>query len=201
MSTEPAPAEAVCNRWDNTDCHGTRYCPPRCPRFDGKDGTVFLARPYEPADRDALVSMYADLDQYSRVMGLPPLTEAKLETWLDRLLSNGWNLLALDGSRVIGHVAVVPADSSAPEFLIFIHQEYQNNAVGTELLKQLVAYAGDRDHSELTLAVSKGNKRAITVYENIGFNVTKRTLSELEMELELDSSFVERLQRPPAKRD
>ncbi|MDF9748496.1 GNAT family N-acetyltransferase [Natrinema salsiterrestre] len=200
MGTKTDMTGTSCNIWDNSECQGTPYCPPRCPRFEGKDGTPLLVRPYESDDRDALVSMYADLDLYSRAMGLPPATVPKIDDWLGRLLSNGWSLVALDGSRVIGHVAVVPADSSAPEFLIFVHQDYQNNALGTELIKQLVAYAGDKDHSGLTLEVSKGNKRAITVYENIGFDVTERKLSELEMELDLETSFVKRLQRPPADR-
>lgn len=201
MDTKTSATGTACNAWDNSECRGTPYCPPRCPRFRGKDGTPLLVRPYESGDRNALVSMYADLDQYSRSMGLPPATVPKIDDWLERLLSNGWNLIALDGDQVIGHVAVVPADATAPEFLIFVHQAYQNDGVGTELIKQLVAYAADRDHSELTLEVSKGNKRAITVYENVGFDVTKRKLSELEMELELEHSLVERLQRPPADRD
>ncbi len=101
---------------------------------------------------------------------------------------------------MIGHVAVIPADASAPEFLISVHQAYQNDGVGTELIKQLIAYAADRDHSGLTLEVSKGNKRASTVYQNGGFDVAKRKLSELEMELDLEHSLVERLRRP-AERD
>lgn len=201
MSTRSDSAGTACNVWDNSACEGTPYCPPRCPRFEGKDGTPLLVRPYESDDRDALVSMYADLDQYSRAMGLPPATVPQIDDWLERLCANGWNLIALDGDRAIGHVAVVPADASAPEFLIFVHQDYQNDGVGTELIKQLVAYAADRDHSGLTLEVSKGNKRAITVYQNVGFDVAKRKLSELEMELDLEDSFVERLQRPPAERD
>ncbi|NUB93790.1 GNAT family N-acetyltransferase [Haloterrigena sp. SYSU A121-1] len=200
MSANTGTTGAACTAWDNSECQGTPYCPPRCPRFEGKDDTLFLARPYESDDRDALVSMYADLDQYSRSMGLPPATVPKIEDWLGRLHSNGWSLIALDGNRAIGHVAVVPADSSEPEFLIFVHQAYQNHGIGTELIKQLVAYADDRDHSGLTLEVSKGNKRAITVYENVGFDVTKRKLSELEMELDLEHSLVRRLRRPPADR-
>ena len=190
-----------CGAWDNSECQGTPYCPPRCPRFRGEDDTPFIIRPYRDRDRERLVEMYDDLDQHSRAQGLPPSSVSGIRRWLDGLLTSGWNLLALDDDRPVGHVAVVPADANDPEFVVFVHHEYQNNAIGTELIKQLVAYAGDRDHEELTLEVSRGNDRAITVYENVGFEVAERKFSELEMELDLDSSFVERLQRFPAERE
>jgi RimJ/RimL family protein N-acetyltransferase len=161
----------------------------------------YVARPFREEDRSALVSMYADLDRFSRANGLPPMSVPKIESWLDRLLENGWNLVVVDGSEIVGHVAAVPVDSAAPEFVIFVHQDHQNNAVGTELVKQLLAYADDRDHEGLTLEVSTGNERAITVYENVGFEVTEEKLSEIEMELDLDGSLADRLQRPPAERE
>lgn len=145
--------------------------------------------------------MYADLDRFSRANGLPPATVPQIESWLDRLLTNGWNLVVVDGSRVVGHVAAVPAESEAPEFVIFVHQDHQNNSVGTELVKQLIAYADDRDHEGLTLEVATGNERAITVYENVGFEVAEKKLSEIEMELDIDRSLADRLQRPPAERE
>lgn len=53
----------------------------------------------------------------------------------------------------------------------------------------------------MTLEVSKGNRRAITVYENVGFRVAERLQSELEMELPLAGPVAERVQRPPAYRN
>lgn len=201
MSTTPDSSGTACTAWDNSRCRGTPYCPPRCPRFEGKDGTTYVARPFRDDERSALVEMYADLDRFSRANGLPPATVPQIESWLDRLLTNGWNLVVVDGSRVVGHVAAVPAESEAPEFVIFVHQDHQNNSVGTELVKQLIAYADDRDHEGLTLEVATGNERAITVYENVGFEVAEKKLSEIEMELDIDRSLADRLQRPPAERE
>ena len=50
--------------------------------------------------------MYDDIDAYSRTMGLPPATVSRIESWIDRLHEDGWNLVARDGDRVVGHVAV-----------------------------------------------------------------------------------------------
>lgn len=195
------PDTDVACTWDNGSCEGTPLCPPRCPRFTDREEQPMLVRPYESTAFDALVGMYADLDGHSRAMGLPPATVPKIETWLERLIESGWNLLALDGDRVVGHVAVVPAESADPEFVIFVHQEYQNRGVGSELVKQLLAYADERAHSELTLEVSTGNKRAITVYENVGFDVVERQVMDLTMTLDLQEPIVDRVQQPPAARN
>lgn len=203
MSSSDSRATAACTAWNNSECRGTPYCPPRCPRFETKSGTALLVRPYEADDMDPLVRMYDDFDQYSRSMGLPPSGVSKIENWLDRLTERGWNLVAFDGNRAIGHVAVVPSDSVDHrwKFLIYVHQEYQNEGVGSEMIKQLVAYADERDGNELALEVSTGNERAITVYKNIGFEVVERGFSELSMTLKLRRPLTRRVRRPPAERD
>jgi GNAT superfamily N-acetyltransferase len=145
--------------------------------------------------------MYDDIDAYSRTMGLPPATVPRIESWLDHLIEDGWNLVAVDGDRVVAHVAVVPADRADPKFVAFVHHDYQNRGVGTEPMKQVVAYVDGRDHEALTLEVSTGNRRAVTVYENVGFEVVERMRSDLEMELSLEKPVAERVQRPSAERD
>lgn len=60
-------------------------------------------------------------------------------------------MVVVDGSEVVGHVAAVPVDSYAPEVVICVHQTHQNNAMGTELVKQLTAYAANQDHERLIL--------------------------------------------------
>ncbi len=134
-------------------------------------------------------------------MGVPPTDRPRIESWIERLLADGWNLVAVADSIVIGHVVVIPADSETPQFLIFVDDEYQNRGIGTELIKQLIAYADEHDHERLTLDVSTGNDRAITVYRNVGFEVVERMRTELEMELPLRDSLTNRLRRPPAARE
>jgi|GEM_PF-4994576 hypothetical protein len=45
------------------------------------------------------------------------------------------------------------------------------------------------------------NERAITVYENVGFEIVEEKLSKIEMELDLDGTLTDRLQRPSAERE
>lgn len=198
-----APGEA-CSRWDNSGCVGTPYCPPRCPRYVDQEGTAYVIRPYEPADRDPLVDMYDTIESVSRTMGLPPSSRPAIEDWLDGLVDRGWNLIAREGDRMVGHVGVAPATADDPQFVIFVHDDRQNRGLGTELVNHTVAYAADRDYDALTLSVSTGNRRAIHVYRNVGFEPagdgTVGDAVDLEMRLPLTHPVAERVRLPPAER-
>nr|WP_275040450.1 GNAT family N-acetyltransferase [Haloterrigena salina] len=189
----------MCSGWDNSECEGSRHCPPRCPRFVDDEGTPVLIRPYGPDRRDAVLAMYDAIE--SSTMGLPPEHRDDRERWINRLASDGWNLIATVDDEVIGHVAVVPADAADPEFVIFVRPDFRNRGIGSELLEHVVAHADDRDHNELNLNVSTDRTRAIAVYEKIGFSVTNVNRIDIEMRLQLEESLVTAVRRPPAARD
>lgn len=200
--TSDAPGEktsdgSACTFWDNGDCEGTPRCPPRCPRFFDDAGTAFLARPPRDDEWDLLETMYDELE--ASAMGLPPATPERRAQWLDRLRETGWNLLARSDDRVVGHVGVVAAADAAPELVVFVRDEFHDRGIGTELVRQAVAHGADRDHDALTLIAEPGNRRAVAVYTNVGFEVVDRDL-ELRMRLPLDDPAAETAQLPPAER-
>lgn len=186
-----------CAVWDNAECEGTPLCPPRCPRYFDRTDSPLLVRPLREADLHPLVEMYETVE--STTLGLPPVTRERTEQWLENLRENGWNLVARDGGRVVGHVGVAPADATAPAFVVFVHDEYHGRGIGTELVKQAVAYAADRDHEALELTVDSGNRRAVSVYTNVGFEVVERA-ADLEMRLPLGDPVAEAAGLPPAER-
>lgn len=188
-----------CEGWDNSGCEGTEHCPPRCPRYVDDEGDAFLIRPYREDAFEALLEMYEAVE--SSTMTLPPDDPDERRAWLSRLDAEGWNLIATRGDDVVGHVAVVPAGAADPEFVIFVHPSYRNRGIGTELLEHVVARAADRDHDELHLNVSRERRRAIAVYEKVGFDVTATNVMDLEMALPLADPIVAAARRPPAARD
>jgi GNAT superfamily N-acetyltransferase len=199
----PADADdtaAACSAWDNSRCEGTAHCQPRCPRAFDDDGRPFVVRPRTDGDRDGLLAMYDDVSAETSTLGLPPLTRRQTERWLDGLAADGTNLLAVAEGRIAGHAAAVPADSPNPELVVFVHPEHRGRGVGSELLKQLVAYAAADDHESLTLLVDEDNRRAVHVYDNIGFDVADRLRDELKMVLDLEAPISDRVRRPPADR-
>jgi RimJ/RimL family protein N-acetyltransferase len=194
------------DNWDNSKCAGTPYYPPRCPRYVDAEGTPYLVEPFEPNDLESIVDMYETIGDESRTMGLPPSSRTAIEAWLERLSDRGWNLVARHGNRVVAHVGVAPADAEDPEFVIFVHQYYQNCGLGAEMVKHTVVYAADRDYDSLTLSVSGSNRRAIHVYQNVGFELggdsDQLTASgfDLDMRLPLSAPIADQVRLPPAER-
>lgn len=193
--------ELACDGWDSSECEGTPYCPPRCPRFTDRESDAALVRPHQSTDTDGLVEMYLDLDPADRTMGLPPVTEDELRQWLGRFTDDGWSLVARADGAVVGHTGVTPGDAAAPHLVVFVADDAQGRGIGSELIRQLVAHAADRGHEALTLTVNAGNDAAITVYDNVGFDTIEHLGGQLEMQLSLDAPIADRVRRPPAERD
>lgn len=199
MNSE-STSDAACSGWDNGECTGSPHCPPRCPRFFDSSGEPILITPLEEDEFGRLVSMYDDIDRTNRSSGLPPKTREEIVTWLDSLTKSGWNLLARSGDHVVGHVGAMPGTAEEVEFVIFVADAYQGRGIGTELLKQLVAHADARGYDVLHLSVERNNEQAISIYENLSFEITTQDLMTTAMRLSLEKPIADKVQRPPAER-
>lgn len=144
--------------------------------------------------------MYGELEGSTQTNRLPPHTREETVEWLDTLTDSGWNLLANADEKIVGHVGVVPAGAGEAEFVIFVADEYQGCGIGTELLKQLVAYAEDRGYDALHLSVDRNNEPAISIYENLCFEIIDQDLMTVAMRLSLEKPIAEEVQLPPAER-
>ncbi|GAA0273457.1 GNAT family N-acetyltransferase [Halobacterium noricense] len=200
MPVDGSDQRPACDAWDNSRCEGTAYCQPRCPRAFDDDGQPYVVRPFTADDRTPLVEMYDAMSLEMTTLGLPPRTRERIERWLDGLADEGLNLLAVGDDGVRGHIAAAPADASDPELVVFVHPDHRGCGVGTELLKQLVAYADADGCESLVLTVDEDNERAVHVYDNLGFDVTERLRAEVTMQLDLDDPLAARVKRPPADR-
>ncbi|WP_161972956.1 GNAT family N-acetyltransferase [Halostella pelagica] len=200
-TSEQHDPQVSCNGWDNTDCEGTPYCPPRCPRFEDEEGRQLLVRPYRSDDRQALLKLYDSVDEHDPEVNLPVSAVTRTETWIDRTTTEGWNLVVLDGDQVIGHAAVTPANSADPNVLIFVGREDRDCGIGSELIRQVIAHADDTNHRTLRANLSELNERAVTICRDNGFDLVENRLSELRMALDLQEPIVEQLQEPPAARN
>ena len=192
--------------WDHSKCTGMAGCPPRCPRFVDKKGTPLLIRPGIDGEMAALVEFYDGYPSRDRSMSLPPLTRPQIESWVEKIATQGQSILASHAGQLVGHVAYVqadvdvPADQCEPELIVFIDSEYQNRGLGTELSRQAMAHAAADGHPALRLHVDADNERALAVYKSLGFREIDRDGKRIEMRVALDSDVVETVQAPPAER-
>jgi len=146
-------------------------------QFQLKDGREITVRDYKPADFDGIVAMFQRLNKEALRFGLPPYDRPRLERWITGL-GDGILLLALSEESVVG-VAMVFGRSLAGlkgigEFVIYIHQDYQSQGLGTFLTRTLLDRARRSGFHRIGLGVVADNVNAVKTYERTGFVVEGR---------------------------
>lgn len=187
---------ASCGGWDNTECRGTKYCQPRCPRFVDKTGGTWTFRVATTADIEPLGEMYSAFGATDRAQRIPPAVDGRCQSWLETLFAEGYNIVAEGRGRLVGHVVYTPVDDPRPELAVFVHPDYHNRGIGTELCKQAAAAAVEAGCEELMLHVEQTNRAAIAVYQGLGFEIVDGEFG-LEMTLSLDASTAAAVCAPP----
>lgn len=160
--------------------------------------------PYRPEHREQLVGMYRGFAPDERAQGVPPFDDDRIAPWLDGLLESGWNVVAVSDGVFAGHALYTPRDADEPELAVFVHQNYQNRGLGTELCRHVVATAAAADRDALVLEVESRNRVAVRIYEKLGFERVessragdRRPQIELRMRLDLSEPSATATQWPP----
>jgi ribosomal protein S18 acetylase RimI-like enzyme len=86
-------------------------------------------------------------------------------------------------TAVVGHAClldVVPGERS--ELAIMVHQDWQNQGIGSALLELTIELARRASYRSIWLTVSIRNKRALHVYRKCGFRICERIDIDIEME-------------------
>lgn len=143
--------------------------------FEDGDGREIALRAFGDGplsdERDALLDMYLDYDPAERSLGIPPVREDKLRTWLDRLLE-GYCVLAWHDERPVGQAVLLEDGHGNHELAVFIHQDYHHAGIGTRLVETLLAYGKRRGVEDVWLLVEGENRPARNLYEDVGFTIT-----------------------------
>ncbi len=161
----------------------SKYC-----RLEDKRGcpfSVVLFRGGSPATL-SVRRMYECFEPKECAQGLPPRDRDRRETWLESLLRQRLNLLALRGDQVLGHAVLLDMKpGSTGEYLVFVHQEHQDRGIGSALTGAARDLAQGLGYCQLWLTVGMLNARAIHVYEKAGFRRVGPPDSEWEMAAQL----------------
>ena len=81
---------------------------------------------------------------------------------------------------------------------VFVHPEFHDRGIGTELCKQIAAAAAAAEREAIELHVERTNPAAIAVYRGIGFEVVENEHC-MRMVLPLDEPTATRVCAPPAE--
>ncbi|WP_122088347.1 GNAT family N-acetyltransferase [Halalkalicoccus subterraneus] len=174
--------------------------------FEDREDRPIEIRVYDEAQFDALCEMYDTFDPADRAQGIPPAREERVRSWLDVILNEGQDVIAVDisgsdgpgdqpeadtpgetdGERVVGHATLVPDGDDATELAIFVHQDYQGAGIGSRLIRALLGYGAEQGIEKVWLTVERWNHPAVNLYESVGFESSSVESFELEMALRLN---------------
>ena len=133
-----------------------------------------------------LSEMYDSFMPKAVAHGIPPENKDIRQKWLDDVLHAGTNLLARVDGRIVGHSVLAPIPpGDRAEFGIFIHQDYQNRSIGTNLTCVTICCALKARFRSLWLCVDPRNMHAVALYRLVGFVYTEKDGVEGCMELDL----------------
>ncbi len=140
--------------------------------FKLKDGRAVSIHSFESDDLEGLVAMFQGLSEEALQFGLPPYDRPRLERWASNLERNIL-FIALDGRRVVGVATIVGSALSGLKgigtFITYVHQDYQNQGLGTQLTVSILEEARKKSFHRVSLEVVADNAAAIRAYEKAGF--------------------------------
>jgi GNAT superfamily N-acetyltransferase len=136
------------------------------------------------SEYDALLAMYHDFDSAHRSLGIPPVRESRLQEWLDVMVSD-YCVLAWHDDRAVGQAVLIEEEPGRCELAIFLHQDYHSAGIGTRLLEATLSYGREHGVEYVWLLVERENRRAVNLYNDVGFSVVETTNYDITMALTL----------------
>jgi len=139
--------------------------------FRLKDGREVTIRPLEMSDKEEVVRFYSSLSPEALRWALPPYDKTRVE----RFFSSPEQLIGVVGlvdGEVVGHLHIfrfVSRMSHVGELIVYLHQDYHNVGLGSEMLREGLDLSKSRGLKRVQLSVVAGNLKAIHLYEKLGF--------------------------------
>lgn len=136
-----------------------------------------------------LIEMYLGYQPRNSFQGLPPISDPACVAWVQHMIRNGINLVALSfGEGVVGHVVLFPINDLTCEMLVVVAPQLQNTGIGTELVRCSIQVSHEIGFETIRLSVEVTNSRARHVYKKCGFEyLSKDRTGEVDMALDLKS--------------
>ena len=162
-------------------------------QFKDRRGRLILVRAYEATDFEGLKEMYDTFEPKGLESGLPPLDDQARLRWLNCVVSDLFNVLAVYKGRVIGHSALdLSCAPSCPEYLIFIKKGFRNCGIGTAFSMVMKRVSKEAGCEKVIVTVRTANTRAVKVFKKVGFEFTDEIEVERDMELKLKQAETSR---------
>jgi L-amino acid N-acyltransferase YncA len=153
--------------------------------FLDKQNRKFRLCSFGTRDFERLVKMYVNFEPKAYAAGLPPMDESRIRTWLEKLTTQGLNLVAKEGDRIAAHATLSPMNEDEAEVAVFVHQDFQGAGLGSKLVMCLVSVANLKHFEKVWGFVESENNAIIHINHELGFSTYRISQGSMEMELKL----------------
>jgi RimJ/RimL family protein N-acetyltransferase len=151
--------------------------------FNARDGRRVVLRFPRWEDLDDLLELINSLvEEGADILRTEKVSREEEIDWFSRALASiekgeAFYLVAEVDGKVVASSDIHPRGGFARHvgvLGIIVRDGFRDVGIGTEIMKALIEKAREMGLKVLTLAVFESNKRAIHVYEKVGFAVTGR---------------------------
>ncbi len=168
----------------------------------------FLIRPVRPEDADDINIIRRQPETARFMLAMPSERIEQTENFIGNLRPNNYEFVAVipqacGGESVIGMAGLEqgsrPRIAHTAEFGICVHKDYQNQGVGTALMKQIIDLADNwLGLTRIELEVDVDNDRAIHLYQKFGFEIEgRKRMAILRDGQYVDTCLMARIKQPP----
>lgn len=153
--------------------------------FVDRRNEPILIMPLDVKKHGQLHAMYNDCVPRNTFNGLPPIKDEACRKWVDDMIENAINLVAVSFERgVVGHTALFPMRNNMVEMIIVVMPHFQYRGIGTQLTQCAVQLAYEAGYEKVWLSVEMSNYVARHIYLKCGFEYINYGLED-----ELDMTF------------
>lgn len=160
----------------------------------------YIIRPSEPSDASGIAALRRMAGVFETTMGLPSSRTVDSEAFLDSLGDEDHHFVAeAEDGAIIGAIGLMvranPRTRHVGSIGIFVHTDWQNQGVGTVLMKTVLDLADNwLMLVRVELEVFANNERARHLYETLGFELEgRRRMAVIQNGAYIDELMMARL--------
>jgi putative acetyltransferase len=131
-----------------------------------------LIRACGPGDVEDLLKLFTEVAEERLWIGTEPgFDRAAYRRGWDRVLAGdgGAMFVALEAGRIAGTLGVHPDAEHGCAIAMLVQREHRHKGIGSDLLREAIRWARERDETMLSLIVFPHNAAAIALYQKFGF--------------------------------
>ncbi len=168
----------------------------------------YLIRPVRPEDADDINIIRRQPETARFMLAMPSERIDQTENFIGNLRPNNYEFVAVipqacGCEKVIGMAGIEqgarPRIAHTAGFGICVHKEYQDQGIGTALMRQITDLADNwLGITRIELEVDVDNDRAVHLYEKFGFEIEgRKRMAVLREGKYVDTYLMARVKDPP----